>query len=116
ASTARAPGCRHRQSVGRGRIRRRDQRATLNASAQDGGGRTLTILRDDYYHLSETVLTVFKALQDFDPSAHFPGSQLEQAYTIWRHSPPSMRNAVLEANGIEPIDKPMLGWGYIRFE
>lgn len=78
--------------------------------------RSRGMLRDDYYHLSETVLTVFKALQDFDPSAHFPGSQLEQAYTIWRHSPPSMRNAVLEANGIEPIDEPMLGWGYIRFE
>ncbi|MBL8468244.1 MAG: HipA domain-containing protein, partial [Methyloversatilis discipulorum] len=42
ASTARPSGCRHRQSMGRGRIRRRDQRATLNASAQDGGGRTLT--------------------------------------------------------------------------
>lgn len=74
------------------------------------------ILRNDYYHVSERVLTVFKLLQDFDPSTVFPGYQLEQAYTIWRHAPQSMRNALLKANGFEPIDEPMLGWGYIRLE
>lgn len=74
------------------------------------------ILRNDYYHLSETVLTVFKILQDFDPSTRFPGSELEQAYTIWRHAPPSMRNAILEANGVALIKEPPLGWGYIQFE
>jgi hypothetical protein len=74
------------------------------------------MLRNDYYHVSEEVLTVFKLLQDFDPTTVFPGYQLEQAYTIWRHAPQSMRNAMLIANGLAPIEEPMLGWGYISLE
>ena len=74
------------------------------------------ILRDDYYHVSEKILAIFKLLQNHDQFTVFPGCQLEQAYTIWRHAPRSMLNAVFEANGFEPVDEPMLGCGYIRME
>jgi hypothetical protein len=58
------------------------------------------ILRDDFYFIHDRVLQSFKELQGLRSNLKFPGTPLEEAYLIWRQTPPGMPNAVLEANGI----------------
>lgn len=75
------------------------------------------ILREDFYFLSDEVLTRFKLFQGFDADAPFPGFPTQQAYLIWAQSPLSIRRALAEANGFQMIDQPILpGEAYIVFE
>ena len=80
-------------------------RALLPASHYDRYLVTVTprlqakMLRNDFYHLTELILQKFKVAQSIDPTLQFPGGPLEQAYLIWRQTPRSMLNALLEANG-----------------
>jgi hypothetical protein len=60
------------------------------------------LLRDDFYYLSDQVLQVFKMLQGFAPTTHFPGNRLEQAFLIWRQTPRNTFKAILGAIGIVP--------------
>lgn len=58
-------------------------------------------LRDDFYHLSDSVLIKFKLFQGFDPTAAFDGGSLEQACSIWKACPQHLLKAVLAANGLD---------------
>ena len=66
------------------------------------------LLRDDYYFLSDLVLSKFKMFQGFDPFIHFPGLCIEQAYLIWLQTPLNTKNALLVANGAPPTYEPVL--------
>ena len=74
--------------------------------AQDAAERK--ILRDDFYHLSDTVLARFKLFQSFDPATFFPGLRVEQAYLIWAQAGLSTRRAIAQANGFPMTDQPIL--------
>jgi hypothetical protein len=71
-------------------------------------------ISDDYYFLSDDVLGRFKMFQGFDPSEPFPGGRLEQVYHIWRQCPQGMLEAVLQANGFDAFEGPMMP-GEVRF-
>lgn len=58
------------------------------------------MLRDDFYFIHARVLQSFKELQGLKPHLKFPGTPLEEAYLIWRQTPPGLLNALLEANGL----------------
>lgn len=72
------------------------------------------LLCDDYYFLSDLVLSKFKMFQGFDPFTHFPGLCIEQAHLIWRQTPLTVKNAILEANGCPPTYEPVLPGVTIR--
>lgn len=57
------------------------------------------ILRDDFYDFSDYTLGAFKSAQSIDPYLVFPGTKLEQAYSIWLQTPRKTMQAILEANG-----------------
>jgi hypothetical protein len=61
-----------------------------------------SLLRDDFYFLSDQVLAKCKIFQGFDPTTPFKGSRIGQAYTIWIQTPQQTLNALLEANGMKP--------------
>ncbi len=78
--------------------------------------RERNLLRDDFYHLSDSVLRGFKMFQGFDPLTEFPGYRLEQAYLIWQQCPQQTLKAVLEANGFFiPDESPIPGTMKIYF-
>ncbi|WP_211464748.1 hypothetical protein [Collimonas silvisoli] len=81
--------------------------------ARDGEKRNL--ICDDFYYLSDSVLSKFKMFQGFDPFIAFPGYRLQQAYLIWRQCPLQLRNAILEANGFSPSRKPLIPGITIRY-
>lgn len=66
-------------------------------------GRLLTdakrrnLLRDDFYFLSDEVLSRFKLAQGFEPDYYFPGTRLEQAFAIWKQCPQNTLTAVIKA-------------------
>ena len=66
------------------------------------------LLCDDYYFLSDLVLSKFKMFQGFAPFTPFPGYRIEQADLIWRQTPINVKNAILEANGCQPSYDPVL--------
>lgn len=66
------------------------------------------LLRDDYYFLSDLILSKFKMFQGFDPFTPFPGHCIEQAHLIWRQTPINVKNAILEANGCPTSYEPVL--------
>lgn len=55
------------------------------------------LLRDDFYYLSDEVLTSFKLAQGFEVYDEFRGFRLEQAYEIWNQCPQHTLRAVLMA-------------------
>lgn len=57
------------------------------------------LLHTDFYFLHDRVLQTFKELQGFTADCEFPGTPLEQAYLIWRQTPPGLFAALLPANG-----------------
>jgi hypothetical protein len=59
-------------------------------------------LRDDFYFISDRVLSKCKMFQGFNPVTQFKGSCLEQACTIWIQTPRNTLNALLDANGMKP--------------
>jgi len=66
------------------------------------------ILRDDFYHLSDTVLGRFKLFQSFDPHTPFPGPRIQQAYLIWAQTALNTRKALAATGGIPMTDQPIL--------
>jgi hypothetical protein len=57
------------------------------------------LLHTDFYFLHDRVLQTFKELLGFTVDCQFPGTPLEQAYLIWRQTPPSLQAALMHANG-----------------
>lgn len=56
-----------------------------------------SILRDDFYFLSDEVLTKFKLAQGFEPDSYFYGFRIEQAFAIWNQCPQNTWVAMLKA-------------------
>jgi hypothetical protein len=56
--------------------------------------RTRGILRDDFYHLSDSTLRSFKKAQGFNSDQPFPGCRLEQAHAIWHACPQNLFEAM----------------------
>lgn len=67
------------------------------------------LMKDEFYHLSDDVLHFFKRMQGYDPTTHFPGSRIEQAYLILAETELSIRRAM--ADGIPMTDRPLLPGG-----
>jgi hypothetical protein len=68
------------------------------------------LLCDRYYFVGDEVLRTFKRFQTIPKHRQFPGTRLEQAYLIWRQTPPVVLPALLRANGLElPDDFLQLG-------
>lgn len=74
-----------------------------------------TVLREDFYFISDKVLGSFKEMQGYDVTKVFPGSRLEQAYLIIAETECQVRNALASANGFEFGDEPMLPGGIAIF-
>jgi hypothetical protein len=75
------------------------------------------LLRDDFYFISDEVLSRFKTLQEFESSTPFPGSRVQQAYLIWAQCTLSMRKSIAGANGFSMTSEPILpGEADIVFE
>lgn len=70
--------------------------ARLLADAESRG-----LLREDFYFLSDEVLTTFMTLQGFTSPINLVNSRLALAVAVWRYSPDITR-AVIEANGFAP--------------
>jgi hypothetical protein len=78
--------------------------AVLYAMLYDDAS-TRGLLRDDFYFLSDSVLSKFKMFQGFDPYWEFVGYRIEQAGRIWNQSPFNTLSAVLNAQddlGLDP--------------
>jgi hypothetical protein len=67
------------------------------------------MMRDELYHLSDEVLNLFKRMQGYDPTTHFPGSRIEQAYLILAEIELGIRRAM--ADGVPMTDQPLLPGG-----
>ncbi len=76
------------------------------------------VINDDYYFLSDQVLSKFKMLQSFDPFLYVQGYRIEQASLIWHQSPSGMRKLIAEANGIDIPDDLMIARNgmFIQFD
>jgi hypothetical protein len=57
------------------------------------------LLHTNYYFLHDRVLETFKKCLGFPADCQVPGTPLEQAYLIWRQTPPGQQAALLHANG-----------------
>ena len=55
-------------------------------------------LSDNFYFLSDSVLSKFKLFQGFEPLHPFAGFRLEQADSIWNQTPQNLLRAILLAN------------------
>jgi len=69
------------------------------------------LMREEFYFLSDEVLTTFKRMQGYEATTHFPGSRLEQAYLILAEGELNMRRAMAEANSVPMPDRPLLPGG-----
>ncbi|SIT57194.1 HNH nuclease [Mesorhizobium prunaredense] len=69
------------------------------------------LMRDEFYFLSDELLTSFKRMQGYDPGTHFPGARIEQAYLILAEGELGTRRAIAEANGVPLTDRPLLPGG-----
>jgi len=75
------------------------------------------LMREDFYFLSDNLLATYKKMQGYDPTTHFPGSCIEQAYLILAEGELDARRALAEANGFPMTDQPLLPGGkYLVFE
>jgi hypothetical protein len=59
------------------------------------------LITDDYYHLSDRALSVFREFQGIPQGLEISGSRLEQAWRIWSQTPRATLNALVQANGYE---------------
>jgi hypothetical protein len=73
------------------------------------------LMREEFYFLSDEVITCFKRMQGYD-GADFPGARIEQAYLILAECEHSLRRSMLEANDAPMPDRPLLPGGmYLVF-
>jgi hypothetical protein len=70
-----------------------------------------SLMREDFYFLSDEMLACFKRMQGYAPETYFPGSRIERAYMILAECGLNTRRAMLEANGFPMIDQPILPGG-----
>jgi hypothetical protein len=68
------------------------------------------LTREEFYFLSDEVLTCFKRMQGYDRT-NFPGARIEQAYLILAECEYGMRSSILEANGFAMPHRPLLPGG-----
>ena len=68
------------------------------------------LMREEFYFLSDEVLTCFKRMQGYD-GTKFPGAPIEQAYLILAECEHEMRRSILEANDAPMPDRPLLPGG-----
>jgi hypothetical protein len=74
------------------------------------------LMRQEFYYLSDEVLTCFKRMQGYDPETYFPGACIEQAYLILAEHEHGIRRALAEANDVPIPDRPLLPGGmYLVF-
>jgi hypothetical protein len=74
------------------------------------------LMRQEFYFLSDEVLTCFKRMQGYDPETYFPGACIEQAYLILAECEHGIRRAVVEANDVPMPNRPLLPGGmYLVF-
>lgn len=67
--------------------------------------RTRGLLCDDFYFISDPVLSKFKMFQGFDPHLEFSGCRIEQARSIWNQSPFSLLSSMIDVQdlGLDPM-------------
>jgi hypothetical protein len=70
------------------------------------------LLREEFYFLSDQLLSTFKKMQGYPPETYFPGSRVEQAYLILAECELGVRRALAEANGAPVPAKPLLPGGF----
>jgi hypothetical protein len=74
------------------------------------------LMRQEFYFLSDEVLTSFKRMQGYGPETHFPGACIEQAYLILAEYEHGIRKSIAEANDVPMPDRPLLPGGkYLVF-
>ncbi|MDB6147595.1 MAG: nuclease [Spartobacteria bacterium] len=74
------------------------------------------LIREEFYYLSDEILTCFKKMQGYGPETHFPGARIEQAYLILAEYEQSLRESMAEANDVPMPDRPLLPGGmYLVF-
>jgi hypothetical protein len=69
------------------------------------------LMRDDFYFLTDELLTSFKRMQGYDTTTYFSGSRIEQAYLILAEGETGVRGALAAANGVPMTDQPLLPGG-----
>jgi hypothetical protein len=75
------------------------------------------LVGDDFYFVSDQLLTTFKTMQGYEQSTDFPGSRVEQAYLVLAESENPMRRALAEADGFPMTNEPLLPGGmYLVFD
>jgi hypothetical protein len=73
------------------------------------------LMHEEFYFLSDEVLTCFKRMQGYD-GTNFPGARIEQAYLILAECAHGVRRSMLEANDAPMPDRPLLPGGmYLVF-
>jgi hypothetical protein len=73
------------------------------------------LMREEFYFLSDEVITCFKRMQGYDGTI-FPGARIEQAYLILAECEHGIRRSMLEANDAPMPDRPLLPGGmYLVF-
>jgi hypothetical protein len=73
------------------------------------------LMREEFYFLSDEVLTCFKRMQGYG-GTNFPGARIEQAYLILAECEYGIRRSTLEANDFPMPDRPLLPGGmYLVF-
>lgn len=73
------------------------------------------LMREEFYFLSDEVLTCFKRMQGYE-WASFPGARIEQAYLILAECEYGVRKSMVETEGAPAPDRPLLPGGmYLVF-
>lgn len=73
-------------------------------------------LVDAWYYLSESTLATISLLQGFDAATRLDVSRIEQAYIVWNQAPGTVRDAILQANGLKPFQGPLLPGIHIAYD
>lgn len=74
------------------------------------------LMRQEFYFLSDEMLTCFKRMQGYAPETYFPGACIEQAYLILAECEHGIRKGMAEANDVPMPDRPLLPGGmYLVF-
>jgi hypothetical protein len=70
-----------------------------------------SVMCEEFYFLSDELLSSFKRMQGYAPATYFPGSRIEQAYLILAETELGTRRAKAEAEGLPMTDQPLLPGG-----
>ena len=70
---------------------------------------------EEFYFVSDELLTLLKGWQGYPENAHFPGGRLEQAYLILAEPELGARRALAATYGFQFPDRPLLPGGALLF-